>query len=235
MGEIIIKKDNKHDKLQIPKQDSNSEGIKDKDKLKIEIKSKSGKLHLNTYLNVTSNGQVSITRYGKVEIDKHYELYQNDEVTCFYKKDNFEKNFVEYYDLFKSLAQKHKELKFGKSPRLSEGFTENLCRYLYGLYKIKGRTYDAVDSRGNNVEIKATTSKEGTVTINSDIEFDYLLWMYFNLEEDILEIYKIKYNLFRKKLKSNSDRITINLKRFTSKILSKKYKLENSKIIEIDE
>ncbi len=234
MGEIIIKKDNKHDKLQIPKQDSNSEGIKDKDKLKIELKSKSGKLHLNTYLNVTSNGQISITKYGTVEIDKHYELYPDDIVTCFYKKDDFEKNFTEYYEAFKLLALKHKKLEFGKSPRLSEGFTENLCRYLYGLYKIKGRTYDAVDSRGNNVEIKATTSKEGTVTINSDVEFDYLLWLYFNLDENVLEIYKIKYNFFKEKFKDNSGRITINLNEFATNNLDKKYDLKEDKIKEIN-
>ena len=235
MGSTIIKKDNKPDKVVIPKCIRDKEGIKDKDKLKVEIKSNNKKLNLNAYLNITSGGQISITKYGRVEIEKHYELYPNDQIICFYSKENFEKNFIDYYLLFKQLADKHKELEFGKAPRLSEGFTENLCRYIYALYKVKGRDYDAIDNKGNNVEIKATTSKSGTVTINSDVEFDYLLWMYFDLDKDELSIYKINYDSFKSKFDKTSGRITVNLSSFNPIKKEQKFKLSETKIEEMVE
>lgn len=229
MGKKVISKDKKDNKLQIPIADLEKEGIEDQNKLRVEIKSNNNKLYLNSYLNVTSGGQINITKYGVVEIDKHYELYPNDKVICFYNKEDFEKNFIDYYKLFKSLAEKHKKLGFGQSPRLSEGFTENLCRYLYGLYKIKGRIYDAIDGKGCSVEIKATTSIKGTVSINSDVEFDYLLWMYFDLDHDKLSIYKIKYSSFKEKFEFNSDRITINLNLFAESNPERIYFLTNYK------
>ena len=135
----------------------------------------------------------------------------------------FEKDFIDYYNIFKQLSNKHKALGFGQSPRLSEGFTENLCRYILNLYKIKGRDYDAIDNLGKKIEIKATTSERGTVTINSDVEFDYLLWMYFDLAQDKLSIYKIEYREFKSKFDVSSGRITINLDSFSKKLLKSKF------------
>lgn len=236
MGSKTIEADKKDNKLQIPKSDIKEENIKDKDKLKVEIKSNNNKLYLKAYLNVTSGGQISITKYGMIEVKKHYELYPDDEVVCLYNKEDFETNFADYYEKFKELAKLHKKLRFGYSPRLPEGFTENLCRYLYGLYEVKGREYDAIDNIGYNVEIKATTSETGTVTINSDIEFDYLLWMYFNLEKEDNElcIYKLKYDLLKEKLSSSSGRVTISLNSFINdNNLDKVFKINKDSIEEI--
>lgn len=234
MGEIIIKKDKKDPKLKIPNANLDYNLINDGDKLKVEIKSQNGKLNLKCYLGVMSGKQMRITKYGIAEIDKHYKLYPEDEISCIYEKKDFQKDFIDYYRLFKALAKKHRDLGFGKSPRLAEGFTENLCRYLFKLYKIKGRDYDAIDNTGNNVEIKATTSEKGTVTINSDVEFDYLLWMHFDIDNDNLSIYKMPYSYFKEKFKLTYGRITIDLNSFKNKKTSKSvYKIDNKNIHKI--
>lgn len=233
MGERIIKKDNNFDKLQILKESMSKEEIKDGDILRVDIKSDNKKLNLSSYLKVISKGQISITKYGRVEIEKHYELYSSDNIRCIYSKQNFDEDFIDYYKKFKELAYKHKELGFGNSPRLAEGFTESLCRYIRKLYKVKGREYDAIDNKGNNVEIKATTSKSGTVTINSDVEFDYLLWMYFDLDNDELLIYKLNYDSFKSRFDTTSGRITVNLSSFNEIKKEQKFKLIGNKIKEI--
>lgn len=223
MGKKVFEKGKIDNKLTIPKIDRKSENIEDGDTLNIKIESKKDELHLSAYLNVTSGGQINITKYGIVEIKKQYELRPDDEVVCEYIKKDFEKDFIDYYNIFKQLSNKHKELGFGHSPRLSEGFTENLCRYILNLYKIKGRDYDAIDNLGKKIEIKATTSERGTVTINSDVEFDYLLWMYFDLAQDKLSIYKIEYREFKSKFDVSSGRITINLYSLSKKLVKSKF------------
>ena len=233
MGERIIEKGNSFDKLQILKKSMIEENIKDGDILRVDIKSDNKKLDLSSYLNVISNGQISITKYGRVEIEKHYELYLSDNIRCIYSKQNFDEDFIDYYKKFKELANKHKQLGFGNSPRLAEGFTESLCRYICKLYKVKGRDYDAIDNKGNNVEIKATTSKSGTVTVNSEVEFDYLLWMYFDLDNDELSIYKLNYDSFKSKFDITSGRITVNLSSFNPIKKEQKFKLSGNKIQEM--
>ena len=64
MGEIIIKKDKKTPKLKIPKANIDYNLTNDRDKLKVGIKSQNGKLNLKWYLNVMSDKQIRITKYG---------------------------------------------------------------------------------------------------------------------------------------------------------------------------
>jgi hypothetical protein len=101
-----------------------------------------------------------------------------------------------YYFLLKRLAELHKKFAFGATPDIPSGFSENLCRHLLQLKKPKGRTVDAVDASGLEIEIKATGSSTGQTTISSCAKFDILIWINIDFQNDCAYIYKIPYTCF---------------------------------------
>jgi len=96
--------------------------------------------------------------------------------------------FVKYYKVFKQLQELHRTVLKGKSPQIPSLLSEKICRELCGLRKYNSRLFDAQDNAGNKIEIKATSTNQGTTMINSDSDFDYLYWMYFNIPEDTITI-----------------------------------------------
>lgn len=128
------------------------------------------------------------------------------------------KNLLDYYFKFKELAILHKQFEFGKNPPLPEVFTQNICRELYGLEKWENRKADAKNSSGEAIEIKATSSKSGTTTIDIKAikelgdSFSGLYWLYFDIDNDDVEIRfidKNKLKTIRPKKGHNRNNITL--------------------------
>lgn len=44
-----------------------------------------------------------------------------------------EQALVRYYFLYRDLVTLHRQYKYGKAPRLSEGFIEKVCSFLFDL------------------------------------------------------------------------------------------------------
>jgi hypothetical protein len=210
--------------IQIPIVERDKLGIIDGEKILATFRTKDNEFKTQAYLTVTSGGQLSTRNYGANVISEHYKQSNNQDLYCNIRMGSFEAEFIEYYKLLKELIDKHIEFGYGKSTRLSEGFTENLCRYLFDLYTIKDRKYDAVDSNNRLVEIKSTCNGIGTTTISTKSEFDYLLWLSFDINTDEIKVYKINYEDVKSKIISNNkERITISLKNFTD--TTKPYKV----------
>ncbi len=110
--------------------------------------------------------------------------------------------YVEYYFKFKELTVLHRGLGFGDNPPLPEVFTQDICRHLYKLGKWEDRKADAKDSNGKAIEIKATGTPSGTTTIDMNAinnlgdRFAGLYWMYFDLDNDEIEICYIEAKRF---------------------------------------
>lgn len=180
------------------------------------FKTKDKSFNTRAYLKITNENQLVLRKYGSSAIYNYYKLTGSKTVYCEIKTGDFEKEFVEYYKALKTLIIKHRELGYGKSTRLSEGFTESLCRYMFQLYTITGKKYDAIDSNDKLVEIKSTYDSNGNTTISTSAEWDYLLWMAFNIEENKVNVYKIEYETLEPELKKNSNsRMSIILSNYT--------------------
>jgi hypothetical protein len=120
--------------------------------------------------------------------------------------DNVREGLIDYYFLFRRLVDMHRSLGYGTAPRLSEGFTERLCGYLYNLEKPLdvGREYDLYDPISRNkIEVKATSDDYGSTTINPHAKFDLLYWVNFRLDLNCLWIRKIEYQKLIENLKFN--------------------------------
>ena len=130
-------------------------------------------------------------------------------------KDLSESNYVEYYSLLKKLTILHRKFKFGRTPQIPLNFSESIAMYLCKLTKIEGRTFDAIDVEGNNIEIKATTSESGTTSINPNSKFDFLYWLFFNFDNDTITIkkgnYKKNKKILSKKIEADEKRSNISL------------------------
>lgn len=189
------------------------------------FRTKDKEFKTQAYLTVTSKGQLSLRKYGSKLIQEYYKERNSKQIYCDIRKGNFEEEFVEYYECLKNLIYKHRNLGYGKSTRLSEGFTESLCRYKLKLFTIKDRMYDAIDSDENLIEIKSTYDNNGTTTISTKAKFNYLLWMAFNIEEDEINIYKIKYDDVKSDIQAQTskNRASITLSKFITNI-DKPYK-----------
>lgn len=59
------------------------------------------------------------------------------------------------------------------------------------------KEYDAIFEE-NRIEIQATSSNSGTTTINPYSKFDFLYWLYIDVETDHLQVTKIPYKNFEK-------------------------------------
>lgn len=107
-----------------------------------------------------------------------------------------ERRFCAYYYALKEVYRLHIENGFGRSPDIPSGFSEALCRQVLGLSKCDGRDYDAVCSDGLRYEIKATGTPEGQTTISKSSEFDVLVWLVIDFQNDAVHITEIPYAAF---------------------------------------
>lgn len=129
------------------------------------------------------------------------------------------KHFCEFYWKLKDINHFANRHGFGNGISLPSTFTEKLCRKIYSLQEIEGTCFDATDDQGNNIEIKATISKYGTTSMSKE-KFDYLYWMYFDLEQDLINIYKtswsdfIKSSSYKKNFSSPSKRVDVRLNQY---------------------
>lgn len=105
--------------------------------------------------------------------------------------------YCKFYYTLKELHTLSSSYKFG-SGFLPQLFTEGLCRYLYALhpYEKPDRKFDAIERKGETVEIKATLTENGITTFNPTSKFTYMYWMFFNFNKNKLYIYKIKGEQF---------------------------------------
>lgn len=222
--EVRNKKSN-YELVQIDKNIRSIVNIIDGETVSAIFRTKDKEFKTQAYLRVTSDGQLSLRKYGSKLIQEYYKERNSKPIYCEIRKGNFELEFIEYYECLKNLIYKHRNLGYGKSTRLSEGFTESLCRYKLKLFTIKDRMYDAIDSDENLIEIKSTYDNNGSTTISTKAKFDYLLWMAFDIEKDEINIYKITYDTLKSELtnKSSKDRVSITLSKFITNI-DKPYK-----------
>lgn len=107
-----------------------------------------------------------------------------------------ESKYINYFFALKAVWSLHQEYGFGESPDLPSGFTESLCKSLLNLDESDSREQDAVCSSGT-VEIKATGTREGKTTISKSNNFDNLVWMYFDFNNDLLEVYRLPKSFFK--------------------------------------
>lgn len=106
------------------------------------------------------------------------------------------KDFISYYKKYKELSQLHQKLfKKKAKPNIPSLYSESLCRFLYNMKKSNIKEYDAIFEE-NRIEIKATSSNSGTTTINPYSKFDFLYWLYIDVETDHLQVTKIPYKNF---------------------------------------
>lgn len=180
----VNKEKNSYDLLHIKSDVFTRLGLEGERKVLVTFKTDDESFKTRAYLTITNKNQLSLRAYGSKIISEYYKQEDSKQIYCEIKKGNFESDFIEYYLCLKNLICKHRELGYGKSTRLSEGFTESLCRYKLDLYTIKDRQYDAIDSNEQLIEIKSTYDNIGATTISTKAEFDYLLWMAFNIEKD---------------------------------------------------
>jgi hypothetical protein len=135
---------------------------------------------------------------------------------------------TKYCKMYWALKEVHaltSSYQFG-SGYLPQIFTESLCRYLFGLshYQKGDKKFDAIERKGETVEIKATLTNTGFTTINPTSKFTYMYWMHFNFNKNKLYVYKIKGEYFYTSkyildiIKSNesSKRVTVNLNKVFS-------------------
>lgn len=120
-----------------------------------------------------------------------------------------EEKYNAYFFALKSVFGMHREYKFGKSPDIPSGFSESLCRHILNLQKSNDRTHDAINTKSELIEIKATGSKEGKTTISNKNKFDLLIWMFVDFENDSVNVHRFNRDMFS--LSGNSDRKSISL------------------------
>lgn len=107
-----------------------------------------------------------------------------------------EEKFCSYYFALKNVYILHKKYGFGKSPDIPSGFSESLGRHILNLSHGSDRTHDAIDSDGNQLEIKATGSAEGKTTISNSNKFEILVWAYIEFDTDSVHIYRLPRKFF---------------------------------------
>jgi len=102
--------------------------------------------------------------------------------------------YTEYYYALRKVWVLHINNNFGETPDIPSGFSEPLCRDLLNL-DLTNSSNDARDST-DEFEIKATGTKEGKTTISQINKFNYLIWMYFDFNNNEVSIYKLPYLMF---------------------------------------
>ena len=114
--------------------------------------------------------------------------------------------YVKYLATLIELNKIHSGKWNGKTIITPTLISENLCKYLLNLEDREPGTkdHDAIKD-GKKYEIKATSSKKGTTTYNPNSNVDYFIWIYFNYENEELEISQISREEF-KNCPSNVDK-----------------------------
>ena len=136
------------------------------------------------------------------------------------KREVTKSKYCEFYWALKDVHSLSKSYGFG-SCFLPQLFTESLCRYLYGLnpYTKNDKKFDAIEHKGETVEIKATLTSKGITTFNPTSQFTYMYWLYFNFNKNKVYVYKIRGEQFYKlryikkiiEASNGSKRIMVNL------------------------
>lgn len=93
----------------------------------------------------------------------------------------------------------------GKSIVTPVLLSESLCKDLFKLDGRKASDHDAVDLDGLKIEIKATSSKKGTTTYNSDSAPDIYIWMFFDYDNKIIEIKSASKDEFDKNITTTTE------------------------------
>ena len=130
---------------------------------------------------------------------------------------NKQAELVEYYFKYRELVELHRRLKFGDAPRTSEGFTESICRELFGFVEVKGikREYDLRCPKNDwKIEVKATVDHGGATTINPKSKFDFLYWLTFRLDYNCLWVKIYSYEVVQSMVpieKKKAKRLNISL------------------------
>jgi hypothetical protein len=141
--------------------------------------------------------------------------------------------YKDYYKTYKLLVEKHINLNFGRGTGIAVNFTEGLCRLINNLEIAKTKEYDAIDNDQKKYEIKSTIYEQGNVSINKDSNYDYLFWMYFNIEKNTMTLSRFTHDQIIEYIKSNkshltAQRITISLEKLPRDNNAKKILLEDS-------
>lgn len=142
--------------------------------------------------------------------------------------------YIEYYWLRKSLYIKSKELDFGYG-QLPKKFTEGICNELYNMKEATGKEnedIDSIDKDGKKIEIKSTQGDGKNASINKDAKYDFLFWINFDYDTDIIRIRKytkldvdrVIANLSKKE--KEKSRPTINLNKISNEIFDEQYKFK---------
>ena len=198
------------------------------------VTSADGKLHFEGKFRITTEGfngsipkgfHISFPNVYAQEISYYNDNDGNDKKIMTFKilslTDSY---YANYYFKLKEINKIHIEYGFGKSSKIPGVFSESFIRYYYNLIKSQIQEFDAIDLAENKIEIKATSSKQGTVTINPKSKFDFLFWLKIDFENDEFIVYKANYSIFQEYLEKNNSkkRATITLNKF----LKEKHKVD---------
>lgn len=135
-----------------------------------------------------------------------------------------EEKLNKYYYVLKELYLLHRAYSFGKSPDIPSGFSESLGRHLLCASKGEDRTHDAICPKGSSIEIKATGTKLGKTTISNTNQFDVLVWMFFDFENDMVHLYEMPHMIFASSSKTGRRSISLGTLAKTENIQPKSYK-----------
>lgn len=112
-----------------------------------------------------------------------------------------------------SLNKLHKKIYGNAHIDVPVLLSESLCKFILKLKdkEEKDKSYDAVDNSGLKYEIKATSGKEGKTTYNPHSKVDFLVWMFFDFDNKIINIKKTNYDdrLYDPNFGSNRKNITL--------------------------
>lgn len=134
--------------------------------------------------------------------------------------------FIEFYWEAKKLRESGIKKGFGAGS-LPSGFTEQLCRLIYGLdkfnknnhkKKFKAKDFDA-EKDGKLIEIKFNNSGSNALNVNLKKEFDYFYHTLIDFENDTYTVRIFNGKDIRKKY-YNKENISTTIKAFSKELTS---------------
>lgn len=132
-----------------------------------------------------------------------------------YSRNTLSKKYGEMYDILKKFHEDVKYYGWGEGS-LPSKYTEDLCKEIFSFKDRNSKSHDAIDSKGNKIEIKATIGGASATSINTELLFDKLYWLRFDFKEDTvhIKIYsKMEVKSYLKsndKLSGSRENITLN-------------------------
>lgn len=126
---------------------------------------------------------------------------------------------ITYYKAYKDLFILHQKY-YGKNyvPNVPALFSEDVCRTLLGLNKIRGKTHDA-QLNNKTYEIKATCFPNTKTSFSHNFSSDIIVWICFNPEDDkicIKELNKREILQKIKRRKNKKTRVNVDLAKINS-------------------